>query len=138
MCLAIPAKVTALEAGDMAVVAFEGVKKRISVALVEDIAVGDYVLVHVGYALHRVSEEEALAMANSTLYGLASVLWTQDVKRAHRLARQLQAGIVWVNCWMVRDLRTPFGGMKSSGVGREGGFEALRFFTEAKNVCVRL
>ncbi|HPQ58235.1 MAG TPA: aldehyde dehydrogenase family protein, partial [Flavobacteriales bacterium] len=64
--------------------------------------------------------------------------WTQDVKRAHRLARQLQAGIVWVNCWMVRDLRTPFGGMKSSGVGREGGFEALRFFTEAKNVCVRL
>ncbi len=60
------------------------------------------------------------------------------MKRAHRLARQLQAGIVWVNCWMVRDLRTPFGGMKSSGVGREGGFEALRFFTEAKNVCVRL
>ena len=84
------------------------------------------------------TEEEALAMANSTPYGLASVLWTQDVKRAHRLARQLQAGIVWVNCWMVRDLRTPFGGMKSSGVGREGGFEALRFFTEAKNVCVRL
>ena len=84
------------------------------------------------------TEEEALAMANSTPYGLASVLWTQDVKRAHRLARQLQAGIVWVNCWMVRDLRTPFGGMKNSGVGREGGFEALRFFTEAKNVCVRL
>jgi aminomuconate-semialdehyde/2-hydroxymuconate-6-semialdehyde dehydrogenase len=84
------------------------------------------------------SEEEAIALANSTPYGLASVIWTNDVKRSHRVARALQAGIVWVNCWMVRDLRTPFGGMKQSGVGREGGVEALRFFTEAKNVCIKL
>jgi aminomuconate-semialdehyde/2-hydroxymuconate-6-semialdehyde dehydrogenase len=84
------------------------------------------------------AEEEALAMANGTNYGLASVLWTNDLKRAHRMARGLHSGIVWVNCWLVRDLRTPFGGMKQSGVGREGGHEALRFFTEAKNVCIRL
>jgi aminomuconate-semialdehyde/2-hydroxymuconate-6-semialdehyde dehydrogenase len=84
------------------------------------------------------TEEEALAMANGTSYGLASVLWTGHVKRAHRLAHRLESGIVWVNCWMVRDLRTPFGGMKQSGVGREGGDEALRFFTEARNVCIRL
>jgi len=77
-------------------------------------------------------------LANSTSYGLASVLWTSNVKRAHRMARDLHSGIVWVNCWLVRDLRTPFGGMKQSGVGREGGHEALRFFTEAKNVCIRL
>ena len=84
------------------------------------------------------NEAEALQLANSTNYGLASVVWTNDLKRAHRVARELKAGIVWVNCWMVRDLRTPFGGVKQSGVGREGGWEALRFFTEAKNVCVRL
>ena len=83
------------------------------------------------------SEEEAIAMANSTPYGLASILWTQDVKRSHRVARHINAGIVWVNCWMIRDLRTPFGGTKQSGVGREGGVDALRFFTEAKNVCIR-
>lgn len=84
------------------------------------------------------SEEEALAGANSTRYGLAASLWTKDVTRAHRMASRLQAGIIWVNCWLVRDLRTPFGGMKDSGVGREGGLEALRFFTEAKNVCVKV
>ncbi len=83
-------------------------------------------------------EEEALALANATDYGLASVIWSNDIKRCHRVARALHAGIVWVNCWMVRDLRTPFGGMKQSGVGREGGQEVLRFFTEAKNVCIRL
>ena len=83
-------------------------------------------------------EADALRLANSTPYGLASVIWTNDLKRAHRVARELKAGITWINCWMVRDLRTPFGGVKQSGVGREGGWEALRFFTEAKNVCVRL
>lgn len=84
------------------------------------------------------TEQEALSLANATPYGLASVLWTSDAQRTHRVARALNSGIVWVNCWMVRDLRTPFGGMKQSGVGREGGVEALRFFTEAKNVCLRL
>jgi len=84
------------------------------------------------------TEEEALMMANSTMYGLASVVWTQHLTRAHRLANHLHAGIVWVNCWLLRDLRTPFGGVKASGVGREGGFEALDFFTEPKNVCIKL
>lgn len=84
------------------------------------------------------TETEAIALANATPYGLASVIWTRDVQRSHRVARALQAGIVWVNCWMVRDLRTPFGGVKQSGVGREGGMDALRFFTEAKNVCIKL
>ncbi len=84
------------------------------------------------------SEEQALELANDTPYGLASVIWSNDIKRCHRVARALHAGIVWVNCWMVRDLRTPFGGMKQSGVGREGGHEVLRFFTEAKNVCIKL
>ena len=84
------------------------------------------------------TEEEALTIANCTPYGLAAVIWTKDLQRAHRVARGVQSGIVWVNCWMLRDLRTPFGGVKQSGVGREGGWEALRFFTEAKNVCVHL
>ena len=84
------------------------------------------------------TEEEVLMMANSTDYGLASVIWTENLTRAHRVASKIQTGIVWINCWMVRDLRTPFGGMKSSGVGREGGMEALRFFTEPKNICVKL
>jgi aminomuconate-semialdehyde/2-hydroxymuconate-6-semialdehyde dehydrogenase len=84
------------------------------------------------------SEDEAVALANATDYGLAASLWTTHLARAHRVAARLQAGIVWINCWMRRDLRTPFGGVKNSGVGREGGFEALRFFTEAKNVCVDL
>lgn len=83
------------------------------------------------------TEEEALMMANSTKYGLASVIWTENVRKAHRVAVALEAGIVWVNCWLVRDLRTPFGGVKDSGVGREGGVEALRFFTEAKNICIK-
>ncbi len=84
------------------------------------------------------TEEEAIAIANGTQYGLAATLWTQDLTRTHRIAEKLESGIVWVNCWLVRDLRTPFGGVKSSGVGREGGWEALKFFTEAKNVCVKL
>lgn len=84
------------------------------------------------------TEEEAVDLANSTRYGLASTLWTSDLTRTHRMARALKTGIVWVNCWMLRDLRTPFGGMKQSGVGREGGEEALRFFTETTNVCIRL
>jgi len=83
------------------------------------------------------TEAEAVALANSTPYGLAASLWTGDAGRAHRVAAAIDAGIVWVNCWMLRDLRTPFGGMKNSGIGREGGVEALRFFTEQKTVCVR-
>lgn len=84
------------------------------------------------------TEEEALLMANSTVYGLASIVWTENLTRAHRIAEKIHAGIVWINCWLLRDLRTPFGGVKASGVGREGGFEALDFFTEPKNVCIKL
>ena len=84
------------------------------------------------------TEDEVLMYANSTQYGLASVVWTQDITRANRIAYHLHTGIVWINCWLLRDLRTPFGGVKSSGVGREGGFQALDFFTEPKNVCVKL
>jgi aminomuconate-semialdehyde/2-hydroxymuconate-6-semialdehyde dehydrogenase len=83
------------------------------------------------------TEEEAIALANGTGYGLSATVWSQDISCATRVAERLQAGIVWINCWMVRDLRTPFGGVKNSGVGREGGWEALRFFTEAKNVCIK-
>lgn len=82
-------------------------------------------------------EAQVLAYANGTDYGLSASVWTRDLARAHRLAEKLQAGTVWINCWLIRDLRVPFGGMKNSGVGREGGDEALRFFTEPKNVCVR-
>ena len=84
------------------------------------------------------TEEEVLAMANSVKYGLASSVWTNDLKRAHGVAEKIEAGIVWINCWLLRDLRTPFGGVKASGVGREGGWEAMRFFTEAKNVCIKI
>ncbi|HLF65453.1 MAG TPA: aldehyde dehydrogenase [Saprospiraceae bacterium] len=83
------------------------------------------------------TEEEVVRLANSTPYGLSSTIWTEDLSRAHRIAQRIESGIVWINCWLLRDLRTPFGGMKNSGVGREGGFEAMRFFTEAKNVCIR-
>ena len=83
-------------------------------------------------------EAEALAIANGTGYGLAASLWTSNLDRAHRFAAGLEFGIVWINCWLLRDLRTPFGGVKQSGVGREGGVDALRFFTEPKNVCIRL
>ncbi len=84
------------------------------------------------------TEDEALAIANGTDYGLAASLWTTDLDRAHRFSAQLEFGIVWINCWLRRDLRTPFGGVKNSGVGREGGVEALRFFTEPKNICIQL
>lgn len=84
------------------------------------------------------TEEEALMMANSTQYGLACSIWTNDLTKAHRVAAAIESGIVWINCWLLRDLRTPFGGVKQSGVGREGGWEAMRFFTEAKNVCIKL
>jgi aminomuconate-semialdehyde/2-hydroxymuconate-6-semialdehyde dehydrogenase len=84
------------------------------------------------------TEEEALALANGTDYGLAATVWTTNLHTAHRVAAKLHAGIIWVNCWLLRDLRTPFGGVKKSGVGREGGFEALRFFTEPKNICIKL
>ncbi|MCA9280573.1 MAG: aldehyde dehydrogenase [Phycisphaeraceae bacterium] len=83
-------------------------------------------------------EQEAVSLANSTPYGLAASIWTNDLNRAHRMGARVDSGIIWINCWMVRDLRTPFGGMKQSGVGREGGNEALRFFTEPKNICVRM
>lgn len=82
-------------------------------------------------------EDHVLKMANSTEYGLSATLWTNDLKRAHRMADKIDAGIVWINAWLVRDLRTPFGGVKSSGVGREGGWEALKFFTEPKNVFIK-
>jgi aminomuconate-semialdehyde/2-hydroxymuconate-6-semialdehyde dehydrogenase len=84
------------------------------------------------------TEDEALQLANASDYGLAATIWTQDISRANRVAGKVQSGITWVNCWLLRDLRTPFGGVKNSGVGREGGWEALRFFTEAKNVCIEL
>jgi aminomuconate-semialdehyde/2-hydroxymuconate-6-semialdehyde dehydrogenase len=84
------------------------------------------------------TEDEVLAMANSTQYGLACTVFTENLSKAHRVAGKIKSGIVWVNCWLLRDLRTPFGGVKQSGVGREGGWEALRFFTETKNVCVKI
>ncbi|MCC5915883.1 MAG: aldehyde dehydrogenase [Cryomorphaceae bacterium] len=84
------------------------------------------------------NDEEALALANGTPYGLSATVWTKNLDRAHRIAANLDVGIVWVNCWLVRDLRTPFGGSKASGMGREGGIYALNFFTEPKNICIKL
>jgi len=84
------------------------------------------------------TEEEVLNYANSVEYGLSATVWTENLSRAHRVAERLESGIIWVNSWLLRDLRTPFGGMKQSGVGREGGFEALKFFTEEKNVCIKI
>jgi aminomuconate-semialdehyde/2-hydroxymuconate-6-semialdehyde dehydrogenase len=84
------------------------------------------------------TEDEVIAFANSNAYGLSATIWTENLNRAHHIAARVKSGIIWVNCWLYRDLRTPFGGMKQSGVGREGGWEAMRFFTEAKNVCIKL
>jgi aminomuconate-semialdehyde/2-hydroxymuconate-6-semialdehyde dehydrogenase len=84
------------------------------------------------------SPEEAVRCANGTRYGLSASVWTRDLSKAHRVAAAIQSGTVWVNTWLLRDLRVPFGGMKDSGVGREGGFESLHFFTEAKNICIKL
>jgi aminomuconate-semialdehyde/2-hydroxymuconate-6-semialdehyde dehydrogenase len=83
-------------------------------------------------------EEEAIARANNTHYGLAAMLWTGDLSRAHRVAAKLEAGITWVNSWFLRDLRTAFGGMKHSGIGREGGIHGLEFYTALKNICVKI
>lgn len=84
------------------------------------------------------TEDDAIALANSLPYGLASAIWTENIRRAHRVAGRVEAGIVWVNSWFLRDLRTPFGGSKQSGIGREGGVHSLEFYTEMKNVCIKL
>jgi aminomuconate-semialdehyde/2-hydroxymuconate-6-semialdehyde dehydrogenase len=82
-------------------------------------------------------ESDALRIANGTPYGLAASIWSRDIERCHRVAARLESGLVWVNTWMLRDLRTPMGGVKHSGLGREGGFEAMRFFTEPRNICIK-
>ncbi len=84
------------------------------------------------------TEDEVIALANDSRYGLASTIWSQDISRANRVAKRVEAGITWVNCWFLRDLRTPFGGSKQSGIGREGGLHSLEFYTELKNICVKL
>jgi len=84
------------------------------------------------------NEEDAIQIANESDYGLSATIWTEDKEKAIRVSNQVEAGVIWVNCWLVRDLRTPFGGMKQSGMGREGGSEALRFFTEQKNICTSI
>jgi aminomuconate-semialdehyde/2-hydroxymuconate-6-semialdehyde dehydrogenase len=83
-------------------------------------------------------EEEVIAQANDTHYGLSASLWTNDLRRAHRVAGQIEAGIIWVNTWFLRDLRTPFGGMKQSGIGREGGAHSFEFYSELSNICIKL
>jgi aminomuconate-semialdehyde/2-hydroxymuconate-6-semialdehyde dehydrogenase len=110
-------------------------------ALLEDLAPGcrtnqEEIFGPVATLLPFDGDDEAVALANGVPYGLAASIWSRDVGRCHRVAARVEAGLVWINCWMVRDLRTPLGGTKQSGLGREGGFEAMRFFTEAKNVCV--
>ena len=88
--------------------------------------------------IHRFeSDEEAIEIANSTEYGLAGSIWSNDTDRAHKIAQKIQTGIVWVNTWLHRDLRTPFGGVKNSGLGREGGAWSLGFFSEPLNVCIK-
>jgi aminomuconate-semialdehyde/2-hydroxymuconate-6-semialdehyde dehydrogenase len=109
--------------------------------LVENLASGcrtnqEEIFGPVATLLPFLSEVEAVAVANDTAYGLSASVFTGDLKRAHRVAAQIESGIVWINTWMNRDLRTPFGGVKNSGLGREGGLEALRFFTEIKNICL--
>jgi len=84
------------------------------------------------------TEDEVIARANALDYGLAASVWTTNLSRAHRVSARIEAGIVWVNSWFLRDLRTPFGGMKQSGIGREGGIHSLEFYTELKNVCIKL
>lgn len=84
------------------------------------------------------TEADAVALANDSPYGLCANVWTRDVGLAHRVARDLEVGMVWVNTWLHRDLRTPFGGAKDSGLGREGGAHSLDFYSELKNVCVSL
>jgi len=83
-------------------------------------------------------EDEAIALANASPYGLATSIWTGDLSRGNRVARRIEVGITWVNCWFLRDLRTPFGGAKRSGIGREGGVHSMEFYTEMRNVCVKL
>jgi aminomuconate-semialdehyde/2-hydroxymuconate-6-semialdehyde dehydrogenase len=84
------------------------------------------------------TEDEALHLANATNYGLAATIWTNNISRANHIGAKTESGIIWINTWLLRDLRTPFGGLKNSGVGREGGWDALRFFTEQKNICIEL
>ena len=84
------------------------------------------------------TEEEAIRLANDTRYGLAAAVWTQNLTRGHRVAQAMKVGLAWVNCWFLRDLRTPFGGSGLSGIGREGGRHSLHFYTEPTNVCIKL